>query len=876
MTGRKWRTVTKRSPCTACGKPDWCAWTPDGERLKCERTVEVPAGMELVEPRDGGALFRFPRQAGGPRTTRSRARATSPPTGIDWQNESTRLQAKLSAERRAKLAHELGVARSALEAIRIGWAEREDLHRYRAGGEGWSDDYPAGAFAFPERDGRGRVVGLSFRTLDGRKGAPHSDTGARRGLVVPTTLATTSDLVLLVEGATDVAAAVSLGLAAVGRPSNAGGVDDLAQLLRGLDVLVVGERDQKASGQWPGRDGAAGVATRLGTEWQKAVDWVLPPDNAKDVRAWLQDRVAHGLDLQDRDACRRSGQTFVAVVTKDIETAEPERRTSQAELLVRLAHEHFRIGQGADGDPFAVEIGGANVALSLRGPRGSLGSRLASLYRSRYRATPSSSALSDAMIVLQGDAQAAAPETVHLRVAEHEGAIVIDIGENSGRAIVVGPAGWRVVERSPVLFRRTALSGAMPLPEHGGSVAELWTLLNVAEDDRALLLGWIVAAFMPEIAHAILLLGGEQGTGKTWVLLVLVALVSPSPAPHRSQPRDVEEWAVPVSGCWCSAFDNVSTIPQWWSDLLCKGSTGDGFARRRLYSDGDLAVLAFRRILILTSIDAGALRGDLGDRVLLVDLERIAPEKRLTETALRQRLSACHARLLGAVLDVVASVLAHLPNVLPERLPRMADFARILAAMDAAIDTDALARYAAQGSRIAEEVLDGDPVGERIQVFVRTHNEWHSTAGELLESIQTPELKAARGWPRNARGLGARLRRLSPALRAVGIEVTPPARTDKTRRWLLRVTGGEADSSAQTAQSPDGRCDDIVDPVARRAVESNVSRTGPSDSPSGADFQDRAQHNSGLMGDPGGSMRHISDDPYAAAEREAIQRESFV
>ena len=54
--------------------------------------------------------------------------------------------------------------------------------------------------------------------------------------------------------------------------------------------------------------------------------------------------------------------------------------------------------------------------------------------------------------------------------------------------------------------------------------------------------------------------------------------------------------------------------------------TGDGLVRRKLYTDSDLAVLAFKRCIVLTSIDHGALRGDLGDRLLLVDLERIAAD----------------------------------------------------------------------------------------------------------------------------------------------------------------------------------------------------------------------------------------------------------
>lgn len=72
MSGQRWKEVTRENPCPACGKPDWCGWTPDGQMLKCERTAHAPADMVLVKAQDGGGLFRWAesrpapcRRAGG-------------------------------------------------------------------------------------------------------------------------------------------------------------------------------------------------------------------------------------------------------------------------------------------------------------------------------------------------------------------------------------------------------------------------------------------------------------------------------------------------------------------------------------------------------------------------------------------------------------------------------------------------------------------------------------------------------------------------------------------------------------------------------------------------------------------------------------------
>lgn len=93
--------------------------------------------------------------------------------------------------------------------------------------------------------------------------------------------------VLVVEGGSDVAAALELGLCAVGRPSSAAGVDDLAELLVGRPVLVLGERDEKPDGRHPGKAGAVSIARGLSERWGKPVSWALPLDGAKDLRQWL-------------------------------------------------------------------------------------------------------------------------------------------------------------------------------------------------------------------------------------------------------------------------------------------------------------------------------------------------------------------------------------------------------------------------------------------------------------------------------------------------------------------------------------------------------------------------------------------------------------
>jgi len=87
---------------------------------------------------------------------------------------------------------------------------------------------------------------------------------------------------------------------------------------------------------------------------------------------------------------------------------------------------------------------------------------------------------------------------------------------------------------------------------------------------------------------------------------MLVDLIDPSPVPLRQAPRDADSWVTAASGSWVVALDNLSGIPPWLSDSLCRAATGDGSVKRALYTDADLAVVKFRRCVIVNGIDVGA------------------------------------------------------------------------------------------------------------------------------------------------------------------------------------------------------------------------------------------------------------------------------
>lgn len=407
------------------------------------------------------------------------------------------------------------------------------------------------------------------------------------------------------------------------------------------------------------------------------------------------------------------------------------------------------------------------------------------------------------------------PIDVPIRVGSHEGDVIIDLGRSDGQVVRISEDGWRCEERSPIPFRRSAKMGELPLPRcqdgrsAGDGLTAIKSVMNVREDDWPVLLGAMVAMFFPDIDHPVLLFTGPQGAGKTGIMEAVTSVTDPllGPDGHSfgvTSIPDPKDWPAAASSSWCLPLDNASALEPEMSDLLCRAVTGDGIARRKLYTDNDLIYVRFRRCIMLASITLDGVRPDLAERMVRLECEMLDESRRMPDSAIGALISRARPAAFADLLDLVVDVRRELAR-LPEScdLPRLADFGRILKAVDVLTKSAGFTRYIEMvGDGLADTVED-DPVAEAIAALV-ADGSWRGTADELLNRIRPSDLfGGARGFPDSAKAMGHWIARNEKALREMGIERERPRRTGKGRDHILRYVGvGDVVGDVSGASEP--------------------------------------------------------------------------
>lgn len=474
------------------------------------------------------------------------------------------------------------------------------------------------------------------------------------------------------------------------------------------------------------------------------------------------------------------------LASKGYGTQTSNKSSSQRDKLIQCAAD-FQLWRDEEGKAYAtIPVGDHIEHHSIKSPK--FRQTLISIYYQQHKSGLSAQAQSEAIATLEARAvNEGIIDTPALRVAKFGETIYLDLCTEDWKVVEIDSEGHRVVTNAncPVPFIRR--KGMLPLPVPIASPADvnllesLRQLLSIDANTWRLILSCAIACFRPALPYPVLRVTGEQGCGKSLLLELLRTLVDPNKAPLRSLPREERDLFVALNNGHVLSFDNVSKLPDWLSDALCRISTGAGFASRTLYENDEETLFAGERPVWLNGIGSFVTRGDLQERTISVSLPVIPPDKRKTKEEIIQWFDLNRPALLHELLDIVVTGLRNLPSVKPFVLPRMADFAKLGAAI-----APALGWTAEDFLKAYDDIKMGDHTAQIddslvATLIIRLAKPWEGSPSELLKQLKTLANDAEqKNLPKTPDKLSGELSRLAPALRALGIQ-TVTRRTGKKR-----------------------------------------------------------------------------------------------
>lgn len=328
--------------------------------------------------------------------------------------------------------------------------------------------------------------------------------------------------------------------------------------------------------------------------------------------------------------------------------------------------------------------------------------------------------------------------------------------------------------------------------------------------DFVLFVSWMIGTYLPDISYPILILGGEQGSGKSTIARIARRLTDPTTGDLLQPPECSRDLIAYARNNHVLAFDNLSKIDDDMADSLCRLSTGGELGGRALYSDHSLATFSARRPIAINGIPQLADRGDLNNRSFVLDLQPLSSRK--TDEMLWREFDGIAGEVLGDLLDGVSATLrrpAHV-DVVPD--VRMSDFAVRLSAAEATLGWkpgEVVRAMKENQSTAVYTVIESDAVGVAIRDFV---GEWlkqnpgksfawkgltselHTLLGNTKSDIERRSI----AWPATPKAFGNRVARFMGPFREVGIDI----RSNRTKRGC-ELSINNNNRAASTPRTPD-------------------------------------------------------------------------
>ena len=583
---------------------------------------------------------------------------------------------------------------------------------------------------------------------------------------------------------------------------------------------------------------------------------------------------------------------------EDEDEAEDQQKESIPQVLIKLALANSTLFKDEFNSPHAlVKIKDYYDVLSLEGTK--FKRYLSKLYydsedggNNKKNKIAGTEVLNSVVHHLQADAEFSGKTIpLHLRTAwansDTKDAIYYDMSDEKRRCIKVTKDGWKIVDNQiEVLFKRynhltpqvePTISPQLVDDDTDGidsKMFEVFTNLfnvkNKDDKDNTLLLlkCYIISLFIPDIPKPVLVLHGEQGGAKSTFQELIKMLVDPSTTQTFTFPRDSNEFIQQLSHNYIVYYDNVSVIPDWVSDFLCRAVTGSSFSKRALWTNDEDFYYNFKRNLGINGIDLAATKADLLDRSILMETDRIDKADRIKLQKIWDKFNKIKPQVLGYIFDILAKVLQykeqHGEIDFPGGLNRMADweeYAEIISRCMGNTEGEFQRVYADNIGIQVDEAIASSPLSMAvIELMTGKTTTWTGTPTELFETlneiaettlkINTSKIKV---WPKSTSYLSRRLNSIRTNLREKGIDIKIGDKGSQDKRL---VTISKVPSVASVPSKTDKSSTNQPQKVDGTENEDNV----PSKVPSTNNEQIQAQNTDSRQHDSIDGTLHTTEE----------------
>lgn len=405
-------------------------------------------------------------------------------------------------------------------------------------------------------------------------------------------------------------------------------------------------------------------------------------------------------------------------------------------------------------------------------------------YYLEKRSAPGKDGINEALDIAEMKAQFEGDEqTINKRVAmTSDKEIYFDLADSEYQMVKITAEGCSIVQEVPVYFVRSRNMKAQVMPDFNAAPEELLPLIKkhirIKDEADLILFGVnLVTCFIHSIPHPILVFFGEKGASKSTTMRMVKKIVDPAMMDLLSMPTSKEDLAIVLNNHYMPSFDNLETLSEEKSNMLCMAATGGAFSKRTRYTDSDETIHEFKKCVQLNGVNIVATKSDLLDRSITLELERIKKKDRLTEEEIWQKFEEDLPRILGAIFNALSAAIPLHGTKKLDEVGRMADFTYwgYAIAEVMGITGDAFLKAYLDNQRKAnEEALSSNPTASAIIAMMRYKTSWSSSVSGLLKELEQVAFEEhinirQKIWPADASSLSKRLKEVKSNLEEVGI-----------------------------------------------------------------------------------------------------------